>query len=43
MAWRATVSIPGGATILNMAFRNQSNTWDNNGGSNYNLSVTNLP
>ncbi|HVU67770.1 MAG TPA: carbohydrate-binding protein, partial [Ktedonobacteraceae bacterium] len=38
--WQATITVPSGATTLNMAFKNQSSTWDNNGGSNYNFSVT---
>lgn len=37
--WQATITVPSGATTLNLACENQSTTWDNNGGSNYNLSV----
>ena len=37
--WTATITVPSGATTLNMAFENQSSTWDSNGGSNYNLNV----
>ena len=37
--WTATITVPSGATTLNMAFENQSNTWDSNGGSNYDLNV----
>ncbi len=37
--WTATITVPQGATTLNMAFHNQSNTWDNNNSSNYNLTV----
>lgn len=39
-AWTATVTLPSGATSINMAFYNQSNTWDNNNSSNYNLNVS---
>ncbi len=38
--WTATITVPTGATTLNMAFHNQSNTWDNNNSSNYNLNVS---
>ncbi len=38
--WTASITVPSGATVLNMAFENQSSTWDNNSSSNYNLSVT---
>ena len=38
--WQATVGIPQGATQINMAFYNQSGTWDNNNTGNYNLSVS---
>jgi predicted carbohydrate-binding protein with starch-binding CBM53 len=37
--WTATITVPSGATTLNMAFKNQSSTWDSNGGSNYNLNT----
>lgn len=39
-SWQATITVPQSATQLNMAFFNQSNTWDNNNTSNYNLSVS---
>lgn len=39
-SWGATITLPSGATALNMAFFDQNNTWDNNGGNNYNLSVS---
>ena len=39
-SWLATVTMPAGANALNTAYYNQSFTWDNNGGSNYNLSVS---
>jgi alpha-glucosidase len=32
--------VPSSATQLNMAFYNQSSTWDNNSSSNYNLTVS---
>ncbi|WP_235587028.1 alpha-amylase family glycosyl hydrolase [Ferroacidibacillus organovorans] len=37
-SWKATVSIPVGSQ-LNVAFYNQSGTWDNNGGQNYNMEI----
>ncbi|SDW92611.1 alpha-glucosidase [Alicyclobacillus hesperidum] len=37
--WTATITVPVGAQTLNTAFYNQSSTWDNNNGSNYNFSV----
>ncbi len=39
-SWRATVTLPSTANSLNTAYFNQSSTWDSNGGSNYNLSVS---
>jgi alpha-glucosidase len=39
-SWQATITLPQGATQLNMAFHNQNNTWDNNHGSNFNLNVS---
>ena len=39
-SWQATITLPTSATQLNMAFYNQSSTWDNNNSSNYNLSVS---
>ena len=39
-SWQATITMPSNATSLNMAFYNQSGTWDSNGGSNYNLTVS---
>ena len=38
--WTATITVPTGATSLNMAFHNQNNTWDNNSSQNYNLNVS---
>lgn len=37
--WSVTITIPSGATMLNIAFYNQSHTWDNNNSDNYNLGV----
>ncbi len=37
---QATITLPAGATLLNMAFYNQSGTWDSKNSSNYNLSVS---
>jgi len=39
-SWLGSASLPQAANQLNLAFFNQNNTWDNNGGSNYNLSVS---
>ena len=39
-AWTGFVMVPSSATQLNMGFYNQSGTWDNNGGSNYTLTVS---
>ncbi|WP_270563089.1 carbohydrate-binding protein [Clostridium beijerinckii] len=38
--WAATITIPSGAYALNMAFKNDSGTWDNNSSANYNYSVS---
>ncbi|AJG97367.1 alpha-amylase [Clostridium beijerinckii] len=38
--WSATITIPSGAYSLNMAFKNDSGTWDNNSSVNYNYSVS---
>lgn len=35
-SWLGTIFVPTSASQINMAFYNQNNTWDNNGGSNYN-------
>lgn len=37
--WQATISVPSGATTINMAFNNNNGTWDNNNGQNYNINV----
>ncbi|HLV97093.1 MAG TPA: carbohydrate-binding protein [Ktedonobacterales bacterium] len=39
-SWRAKVTLPVSISTLNMAFFNQSGVWDNNGGRNYNLAVS---
>lgn len=42
--WKFTYNVPSAATNLAMVFNfNGQNPWDNNGGLNYNFSVTNLP
>ena len=38
--WQTTITVPASANQLNMAFVNQSGTWDNNNTSNYNLGVS---
>lgn len=38
-SWSATVTIPSGATELNVAFHDQNNNWDSNSGFNYNVPV----
>jgi len=38
--WQYTVTIPSTATSLNCVFNNDSGTWDNNGGANWNFTVT---
>jgi hypothetical protein len=35
--WTAFLMVPSSATQLNLVFYNQSGTWDNNDGENYNL------
>jgi hypothetical protein len=39
--WQFTTAVPANATNLNCVFNNGSGTWDNNGGANWNFSVTN--
>jgi|GEM_PF-444347 len=39
-SWAGTVFLPQAAYQMNMAFYNQSGTWDNNNGNNYNLFVS---
>lgn len=41
-SWQATVFVPASASSLNTAHYNQSSVWDNNGGGNYNLNVSQL-
>lgn len=38
--WQYTVTIPANATNLNCVFNNGSGTWDNNGGANWNFTVS---
>ncbi|BCZ45695.1 alpha-amylase [Clostridium gelidum] len=37
--WTATITLPSESYMLNMCFKNNSSTWDNNNSSNYNYSV----
>lgn len=37
--WQATISVPSGATQVNMAFNNDNGTWDNDNGQNYNITI----
>ncbi len=37
--WQATISVPNDATQINMAFNNGAGTWDNNGGSDYAITI----
>jgi alpha-amylase len=37
--WAATITLPSGSYMLNMCFKNNSGTWDNNNSNNYNYSV----
>ena len=39
-SWPGVAFLPQAANQLNMAFYNQSGVWDNNGGNNYNMSVS---
>lgn len=38
--WAATITIPSGAYSLNMAFKNDSGSWDSNSSANYNYSIS---
>jgi len=40
--WTATIMVPVSSQSVNTAFYNQNSTWDNNNGSNYNFSVTDV-
>lgn len=37
--WSATITVPSESYLLNMCFKNNSNTWDSNNSANYNYSV----
>jgi Starch/carbohydrate-binding module (family 53) len=39
-AWTGFAMVPSSSTQLNMAFFNQSGTWDNNNGQNYKPTVS---
>lgn len=41
--WTYTYTVPSNATIVRYVFNNNSGTWDNNGGGNWNIDVTSLP
>ena len=41
--WKFTYTVPVSATTIAVAFNNGSGTWDNNGGPNWNFSVTTTP
>ncbi len=41
--WTYTYTVPSNATIVRYVFNNNANVWDNNGGGNWNIDVTNLP
>ncbi len=36
--WSATINVPSGSYIVNLAFKNNAGTWDNNNSNNYNFS-----
>jgi len=38
-AWRADVTVPGSALVLDCAFTNGAGLWDNNGGADWHLAV----
>ncbi|URZ04719.1 hypothetical protein CLROS_000280 [Clostridium felsineum] len=38
--WLAKITLPSGCYAVNMVFKNQSGTWDNNNSNNYNFSST---
>ncbi len=37
--WQTTISLPTDATQINLSFNNGGGSWDNNGGSNWNVSI----
>ena len=41
--WTYTYTVPADATIVRYVFNNNANTWDNNGGNNWNFDVTSQP
>jgi hypothetical protein len=41
--WQYTVTVTNTATVMNCCFNNGSGTWDNNGGANWNFSVSANP
>jgi hypothetical protein len=41
--WKYTYTVPANATIVRYVFNNNANTWDNNGGGNWNINVNSQP
>jgi hypothetical protein len=41
--WKYTYTVPADATIVRYVFNNNANSWDNNGGSNWNFDVNSQP
>jgi hypothetical protein len=41
--WKYTYTVPTDATVVRFVFNNNSGTWDNNGGGNWNLEVNDNP
>ncbi len=41
--WKYTYTVPASATIVRYVFNNNANTWDNNGGGNWNIEVNDNP
>ena len=41
--WKYTYTVPANATIVRYVFNNNANSWDNNGGGNWNIDVNSQP
>jgi hypothetical protein len=41
--WKYTYTVPSNATIVRYVFNNNANSWDNNGGGNWNIDVSSQP
>jgi hypothetical protein len=41
--WKYTYTVPANATIVRYVFNNNANSWDNNGGNNWNFDVNSQP